>query len=101
MSSRALTMAELGELPAVTDIVTAGRALGIGRTKAYELARAGEFPCRILRIGNSYVVPTAELHALLGLPCRGDEHRTPESPEAGPAPDTSTASPNDTPNDQE
>ena len=30
--------------PAVTDLVTAGRALGIGRTRAYELARAGQFP---------------------------------------------------------
>ena len=39
MVRQALTLAEIAELPAVTDLVTAGRALGLGRTKAYELAR--------------------------------------------------------------
>jgi hypothetical protein len=63
-----MSLAELGELPAVIDLVTAGRALGIGRTKTYELARAGEFPCRVLRIGRTYLVPTPELLTLLGYP---------------------------------
>lgn len=62
-----LTPAEIRKLPAVVDLVTAGRALGLGRTKAYQLARSGEFPCRILRVGASYLVPTADLLALLGL----------------------------------
>ena len=65
-SPRALTLAELLALPAVTDLVTAGSALGIGRTKSYELARAGRFPCRIIRVGTSYRVPTTGLLALLG-----------------------------------
>lgn len=43
---RSLTLAELLALPAVTDLVTAGKALGIGRSVSYELARAGRFPCR-------------------------------------------------------
>jgi hypothetical protein len=64
---RGLTPAEISTLPAVVDLVTAGRALGLGRTKAYELARAGEFPCRVLRVGKTYLVPTAGLLALLGL----------------------------------
>ncbi|WP_395108363.1 helix-turn-helix domain-containing protein [Actinomadura sp. SCN-SB] len=51
----------------MVDLVTAGRVLGLGRTKTYQLARAGEFPCRIIRVGKSYLVPTAELLALLGL----------------------------------
>lgn len=72
----ALTRDELDRLPPVIDLATAGRALGIGRTKAYELARTGEFPCRVLRFGNSYRVPTAFLHALLGL--AADEEETPE-----------------------
>jgi len=69
--TQALTLAEIAELPAVTDLVTAGRALGIGRTKAYELARAGQFPCPLIRAGGTWRVPTAGLLALLGLPVPG------------------------------
>jgi hypothetical protein len=69
--SRALTLAEVAALPAVTDLVTAGRALGIGRTKAYELARAGQFPCPVIRAGSSWLIPTAGLLAALGLPVPG------------------------------
>ncbi len=29
-------------------LMTAARILGLGRTKAYELARHGEFPCRVI-----------------------------------------------------
>lgn len=68
----ALSLADLDALPAVVDVVTAGRALGLGRTKSYELARAGQFPCRLIRVGKTYLVPTAELLTLLGLtPQRG------------------------------
>ena len=66
--TRALTVAEVAGLPAVTDLVTAGRALGIGRTRAYELARAGQFPCPVIRVGGTWRVPTAGLLAVLGLP---------------------------------
>jgi hypothetical protein len=62
------TLAEILSLPAVTDLVTAGRALGIGRTRAYELARDGSFPCRVIRAGKTWMVPTADLLTLLGLP---------------------------------
>ncbi|TMR04188.1 DNA-binding protein [Actinomadura soli] len=62
-----LTPAEIRTLPAVVDLVTAGRALGVGRTKSYELARAGRFPCPVLRVGRSYLVPTTGLLTLLGL----------------------------------
>ena len=71
MVTQALTLAEIAELPAVTDLVTAGRALGIGRTRAYELARAGQFPCPVIRAGRTWRVPTAGLLALLGLPVPG------------------------------
>jgi hypothetical protein len=69
--TRKLTPAELQDLPAVTSLVTAGQALRVGRTKAYELARAGEFPCPVIRAGKTYLVPTAGLLALLGLPVPG------------------------------
>ena len=69
--TRPLTLAEIVGLPAVTDLVTAGRALGLGRTRAYELARAGQFPCPVIRAGKAWLVPTAGLLALLGLPVPG------------------------------
>jgi predicted DNA-binding transcriptional regulator AlpA len=43
-----LTFDQLNALPTAVDLTTAARALGIGRTKAYQLAKAGEFPCRII-----------------------------------------------------
>ncbi len=52
---------------ATVDLLTAARALGLGRTKAYDLARHGRFPCRVIRIGDIYRVPTAGLLELLGL----------------------------------
>lgn len=58
---------ELLALPVSVDLVTAGRALGMGRTVAYELARQGEFPVRVLRLGNKYRVPTADLLDVLGI----------------------------------
>ncbi|MFI0453108.1 DNA-binding protein [Actinomadura sp. 6N118] len=62
-----MTMGELLDLPATVDLPTAGRAFGLGRNTSYQLARRGEFPCRVLRLGRSYVVPTAELLRVLGL----------------------------------
>jgi hypothetical protein len=64
---RAMPLSEVVALPAVTDLVTAGRALGMGRTKSYELARTGRFPCRVIRTGRIYQVPTVSLLMLLGV----------------------------------
>ncbi|MEU7004186.1 helix-turn-helix domain-containing protein [Nonomuraea sp. NPDC046570] len=64
---RPLSLMELHQLPATIDLLTAARALGLGRTKAYELAKRGEFPCRVIRVGAAYIVPTAELLRLLGM----------------------------------
>ncbi|MFV2179924.1 hypothetical protein ACFHW2_28430 [Actinomadura sp. LOL_016] len=57
----------------MVDVVTAGRALGMGRTKSYELARTGRFPCPVLQVGRSYRVPIAGVLALLGLDDRGGQ----------------------------
>lgn len=56
---------ELLALPASIDLVTAGRALGIGRTTSHALARRGEFPVSVLRVGKNYRVPTAEVLRIL------------------------------------
>lgn len=84
-----MTPAELAALPVSFDLVTAGRAYRIGRTKAHSLARAGQFPCPVLRIGHTYRVTRADLFRALGLdPAevraeRGDaEGDSPGSPEA-------------------
>jgi hypothetical protein len=71
-----MTEAELRALPPTVDLPTAARALGVGRTLAYALAGRGEFPCRVLRLGHRYLVPTAELHRVLGLAAEPgrDEH---------------------------
>jgi len=59
--AQALTIEELLALPAAVDLPTAGKAFGIGRTKAHELARNGEFPCPVLRIGHTYRVGRAAI----------------------------------------
>lgn len=63
-----MTEAELDALPVSVSLVEAGRALRMGRTKAHDLVRRNEFPCRVLRLGGAYVVPKAELLRVLGFP---------------------------------
>lgn len=61
-----ITIAQLRATPTV-DLMTAAAALGLGRTKAYDLARRDQFPCRCIRIGETYRIPTPGLLELLGL----------------------------------
>ncbi|WP_078898387.1 hypothetical protein [Streptomyces sp. CNQ-509] len=58
---------ELLALPVAVDLDTANRALGLGRSKGYELAKQNVYPCKLLRVGNTYRVVTADLLKLLGL----------------------------------
>ncbi|MFF3897927.1 helix-turn-helix transcriptional regulator [Streptomyces sp. NPDC001812] len=67
MKSVGLTSEEVLALPAAVDLVTAGRALGLGRTTAYDLARRGEFPVPLLRLGAQYRCTRASLLDLLGI----------------------------------
>jgi len=61
-----MTREELLALPTVVDIVTAGRAFGVGRTKAHTMARDGEFPVPVMRLGNTYRVSRVDLLRALG-----------------------------------
>jgi hypothetical protein len=70
--SAAVTVEDLRALPAFTDVETAARVLGIGRTRAYDLAKRGEFPCKVIRIGTSYRVATADLLRMAGLEPSGE-----------------------------
>jgi hypothetical protein len=62
-----MTMDELLALPVSVDLVTAGRAFGLGRTRAFELAKADEFPCKVLRVGVKYRVARSALFEALGI----------------------------------
>lgn len=62
-----VTADELRALPAVVDLPTAARALGVGRSAAYELVRLGAWPTPVLRLGRLIRVPSAPLLELLGL----------------------------------
>jgi hypothetical protein len=46
---------------------TAGRAFGISRSVAYELARREEFPVPLLRVGRQYRVTRASLFRALDM----------------------------------
>ncbi|MFE7237905.1 hypothetical protein [Streptomyces sp. NPDC057580] len=65
--TRALSAAEVLALPAAVDLVTAGRACGVSRTTSYELARRGEFPVPLLRLGAQYRARRVDLLDLLGI----------------------------------
>jgi hypothetical protein len=65
--SRAWSTGEIRALGATTDLLTAASVLRIGRTKAYHLARAGEFPVPVLRTGRRYLVAVAHLLRVLGM----------------------------------
>jgi hypothetical protein len=67
-TARQMTMDELLALPATFGLEVAGRAWGYGRTKSHELARADEFPCKVMRKGKRYVVRKADLFTALGIP---------------------------------
>jgi hypothetical protein len=68
--TRGLTKDEVLALPVSFDLETGGRCFDIGRTKSYELARAGQFPVPLLRLGASYRVRRADVLLALGI---GDE----------------------------
>ena len=55
------TISQLRSGPPTVGLLTAAAAIGIGRTKAYELAKRGEFPVAVRRVGATYRVPVTEL----------------------------------------
>ena len=67
-----MTTRDLLDLPPTTDLETAGRAFGIGRTTAYALARTGAFPCKVIRTGRLFRVVTADMLRVLQVPSPGN-----------------------------
>ncbi|MYV98381.1 hypothetical protein GT354_08830 [Streptomyces sp. SID3343] len=62
-----MTWEELLALPPAVDLELANRALGLGRSKGYDLARRGRYPCPTWRAGPAHRVSTADLWRLLGI----------------------------------
>lgn len=62
-----MTRDELLALPVTVDVVTAGRAFGLGRNTTYELVGAGKFPVPVHPWGGVKRVVTADLWAALGV----------------------------------
>lgn len=60
------TYDEIRQWPASVPLVMAARAFGLGRTAAYELALAGTFPARVIKVGRRYRVATEDILAKLG-----------------------------------
>lgn len=58
-------------LPVAFDLETANRALGIGRTKGFELAKRGAYPVPVRRDGRTYRVNRADLLRELGIEPNG------------------------------
>ena len=55
------TVQAVRQLGLTTDVETAGQILGIGRTTAYALAKAGVFPVTVLHVGRRYIVSVSDL----------------------------------------
>lgn len=62
-----LTDDEVRALPAVVDVATAARIVGVGRTAAYELIRTQRWPTPVLHLGKLIRIPTAPLLELVGV----------------------------------
>lgn len=67
MGQSAMTRAEFDALPLSFDLSVSNRAIGVGRTQGYDLAKSGNYPCRVLRVGSRYRVMKADLERVLGL----------------------------------
>jgi amino acid transporter len=63
----AWTAERLNALGAVTDMATAAGLLGISRALAYQLAKDGQFPVPVIKVGRRYRVPITGLLTVLNL----------------------------------
>ncbi|WP_372411888.1 hypothetical protein [Streptomyces luteireticuli] len=68
---RGMTHAELMALPVSFPLDVANRALNLGRTTGFALAKQGAYPVRVLRLGRQYRVTRYDLLRYLGLEADG------------------------------
>ncbi|MFJ7523958.1 integrase [Streptomyces griseus] len=72
-TEQGMTHDELMTLPVAIPLETANRALHLGRTTGYHLARTGRYPVRVLRHGRAYKVSRYDLHRHLGVAAEQEE----------------------------
>ncbi|MBL7487894.1 DNA-binding protein [Frankia sp. AgB1.9] len=63
-----LTLAEIRQLPAAVDLITAARAFHLGPSATYALARRGAFPVPVHRYGRAYRIHTVDILSALEIP---------------------------------
>ncbi|MFE0189272.1 hypothetical protein [Streptomyces sp. NPDC058989] len=68
---RGMTHGELLALPVSFSLEVANRALDLGRTTGFALAKRGAYPVRVLRLGRQYRVTRYDLLRYLGLDASG------------------------------
>jgi predicted DNA-binding transcriptional regulator AlpA len=56
-----VTLDEIRSWPAAVDVSRAAAAFGVSRSLAYDLARRGAFPARVLKVGGRTKVVTASI----------------------------------------
>ena len=59
------TLDQIKKWPAAVSVPLAGRALGYSTSWSYQLAAQGDFPCKVITVGNRHRVVTASLIKLL------------------------------------
>ncbi|MDT0346740.1 integrase [Streptomyces litchfieldiae] len=64
---REMTHAELLALPVSFSLDVANRALSLGRTTGFALAKQGQYPIRVLRLGRQYRCTRYDLLRYLGV----------------------------------
>lgn len=79
---RVWTTEAVRQLGMTTDIETAASIFGIGRTLAYDLLRAGEFPVTPLRLGRRVLIPVPGILAVLGESPGSGNERAPSTRES-------------------
>ena len=62
-----MNRADIDALPAVVDVCTAARVMGLSRNAAYELVRTNSWPTPVFRLGKLIRIPTAPMRELLGI----------------------------------
>lgn len=80
-AARGMQLDELLRLPVMVDLETSNRAFLLGRTKGFSLAKQGNYPCQVTRVGRTYRVSRAALLRALDIdPTEsgaGSSHPTP------------------------
>jgi hypothetical protein len=71
-----MTHAELLALPVSFPLDVANHALNLGRTTGFSMAKQGEYPIRVLRLGRQYRCTRYDLLRYLGVEAGDDPEAT-------------------------